>query len=1041
MSQSLTSFNQPGAIVRLRLRNFMTYNDVELIPGSNLNMIIGPNGTGKSAIVCSIIVGLAGDVSLTGRANNIASLVQKGCEWASTEIELHNDDGRNHVITRKISITSRAEGKIEHKSEWKLNNNAVPKRTIQDLIAKLCIKVDNLCQFLPQDSVASFVKMGPSDLLINTLKAAGDSQLVDDLNKLVVLTKDISEKTALLDDLKKTSAENEINAKRLETEVQALQVREKLVRKRATCALKIYYLRYKEALENVDTAKDQLRNKQEDLRQQKSCGAPVQQKIQSYKTKEAEYKEKMKTNVEDSKRAIQLAREATSKLDNLEMNCQEAYTKFRQKKEHEETREKQTLLKQQELDALTSRLDEIRDVDYTNDIANLRAQAKKVQSSLMSKNEEKISIVAELRSLISQIEEKKTKRGELLSVREKRLNWVLTRRKDYQRVCDWLAMNQDSFQKEILLPMYCDLNIKDSAYADVVEYTINESDLYAFICQTDEDLKKFTKQAHDVLNARINVILQPDRTVEEFEREMAHRGQNPYRGMDFAGFLKDMVDAPDPIMRYLYGQYNFHRVPIFNNLKETELKHIMDSCPKFFTKKVFYSITVSRYDQARTVFNEKIRDATLLRNCSNNKNQLDQLNRLIDELNQRKIDLENRINAIDQESAAIQRQFFELNEQCKELLSKQNERERVTMHIGLCTKKLEELKSDKVDIEAEHVKLQDAISDINLRSIDQLEEIKKAFENYYLIRKGHLLNVMLNVLARKNYRLVEKNYEQALLRAKELEKQIQDDQRKIETLELRATRLKNEAEEKIPKFNNGKLDRATKDKFSSIEHETVESLEHYEEELKARIQGMQGVVGNQLLNEFHRQTQNLKEKRKQMAELEASITAMTGEQSEIKTRFLAQLDGVITVIDVHYREFMNKLHYGGKVELAFDPANADDFSKYGINIMVKYRDDEQLIPLSSTRQSGGERSVATMIYMLALQTKTSVPFRVVDEINQGMDKDNERKVFELLVRTADESSSQYFLVSPKLLSGLSYGDKMKIHTVFNGPRMPAGYTF
>ena len=48
-------------------------------------------------------------------------------------------------------------------------------------------------------------------------------------------------------------------------------------------------------------------------------------------------------------------------------------------------------------------------------------------------------------------------------------------------------------------------------------------------------------------------------------------------------------------------------------------------------------------------------------------------------------------------------------------------------------------------------------------------------------------------------------------------------------------------------------------------------------------------------------------------------------------------------------------------------------------------------------QSGGERSVATALYMLALQELTTVPFRCVDEINQGMDATNERRVFQLLV--------------------------------------------
>ena len=80
--------------------------------------------------------------------------------------------------------------------------------------------------------------------------------------------------------------------------------------------------------------------------------------------------------------------------------------------------------------------------------------------------------------------------------------------------------------------------------------------------------------------------------------------------------------------------------------------------------------------------------------------------------------------------------------------------------------------------------------------------------------------------------------------------------------------------------------------------------------------------------------------------------------------------------------------------------------------------------------------MATALYMLALQELTTVPFRCVDEINQGMDATNERRVFELLVQTSCySSSSQYFLLTPKLLAGLQYSSRMNVLIVFNGPNM------
>lgn len=56
-----------GMIRKIQVENFITYNFVEIYPGPNLNMIIGPNGTGKSTIVAAIILGLGGTPKVVGR--------------------------------------------------------------------------------------------------------------------------------------------------------------------------------------------------------------------------------------------------------------------------------------------------------------------------------------------------------------------------------------------------------------------------------------------------------------------------------------------------------------------------------------------------------------------------------------------------------------------------------------------------------------------------------------------------------------------------------------------------------------------------------------------------------------------------------------------------------------------------------------------------------------------------------------------------------------------------------------------------------------
>jgi len=65
-----------------------TYNDVEFYCGKSLNVIIGPNGTGKSTIVCAICLGLAGKPGLLGRAQLATDFIKHGFQKGKIELEL-----------------------------------------------------------------------------------------------------------------------------------------------------------------------------------------------------------------------------------------------------------------------------------------------------------------------------------------------------------------------------------------------------------------------------------------------------------------------------------------------------------------------------------------------------------------------------------------------------------------------------------------------------------------------------------------------------------------------------------------------------------------------------------------------------------------------------------------------------------------------------------------------------------------------------------------------------------------------------------------
>jgi len=104
----------PGSIMRIHLVDFVTYDRAEYIPGPNLNMIIGPNGTGKSTLVCAICLGLGGKTSLLGRAKDIKDFVKHGKEKAIIEIELKTK-GREKLVIRRTF------GREKNTSTWKID--------------------------------------------------------------------------------------------------------------------------------------------------------------------------------------------------------------------------------------------------------------------------------------------------------------------------------------------------------------------------------------------------------------------------------------------------------------------------------------------------------------------------------------------------------------------------------------------------------------------------------------------------------------------------------------------------------------------------------------------------------------------------------------------------------------------------------------------------------------------------------------------------------------------------------------------------------
>lgn len=119
-------------------------------------------------------------------------------------------------------------------------------------------------------------------------------------------------------------------------------------------------------------------------------------------------------------------------------------------------------------------------------------------------------------------------------------------------------------------------------------------------------------------------------------------------------------------------------------------------------------------------------------------------------------------------------------------------------------------------------------------------------------------------------------------------------------------------------------------------------------------------------------------------------------------------------VNVMYQQFLANINATGNVRLI----NADDLDAAGLELTVGFKGAEPTM-LDAYTQSGGERSTATMAFLLALQQYVKSPFRAVDEFDIHMDPRNREIISEMLYRQLQGNKEiQYLTITPSQISAI-----------------------
>ncbi len=148
---------------------------------------------------------------------------------------------------------------------------------------------------------------------------------------------------------------------------------------------------------------------------------------------------------------------------------------------------------------------------------------------------------------------------------------------------------------------------------------------------------------------------------------------------------------------------------------------------------------------------------------------------------------------------------------------------------------------------------------------------------------------------------------------------------------------------------------------------------------------------------------------------------------EVKTRTEAWktvLQSLLDRANLEYQKILVQTQAVGEVRLV----NEHDIEAAGLEILVGFKGGKP-VPLDAYTQSGGERTTATMSFLLALQHHVRSPFRAVDEYDIHMDPKNRELIAKMLVSTVKNAEAQYVVITP---SQITFGqEEANIITVQN----------
>ncbi|XP_052386077.1 structural maintenance of chromosomes protein 6 isoform X1 [Carassius gibelio] len=1030
-SLSASSIGDIGVIESITLRNFMSHHLLGPFKfGPNVNFIVGNNGTGKSAILTALIVGLGGKATTTNRGTSLKGFVKYGESFADIKVKLKNRGNDpykgdiygdsiciEHRITSDGCRTCKIKNKIGHVISTK-------KEELTAILDHFGIQVDNPVSVLNQEMSKQFLhSKSEADKYKFFMKATLLEQMKRDyihIKQTKALTREqVERQEECLKDLRQLFLQKKERYERLSSLDNMRQTLEDLKKKMAWCLVREKERLVEQLIEQIEKEESDCK-REEKLQLCQSKVSAAEKRLQDIQKKLCTLREEQERLAEESCKMKEEIKVKTKALKSQEVVYFRAENKLKQL-------EKEQCLLQERIHKISHgsgrRSHETEQAQHLKKIAAFKKQLEKLekessalnqeikdkQQALLKGREEYDKLSMEEKNIQVSLESKLKRKKQLMASRSNRLRRFGDHMPELMESID-KAFAQGRFIKKPVGPIGACISLKDPSLAVAVESCLRGF-FKTFCCDNyrDEKVLQGLMSSYFPKGSRPQIMVCPftDRVYNLQGRGVHHPEfpsvldclniENPVitnclidmRGIESILIIKEKACArrvmqgsrPPKNCREAFtadgDQVFSHRyytpehevlVKYLGGDPEAEIRLVESELENSQAQLSRFQLHLVSVKEDIQFMEEKLRSVIMA--CKKNQESINKVKASITELENIEEAQAEDISSLEEDAQENEQKIESERRNAKEAQDELKEHERVLSSINQKYKdvknKMEQLSDETEQLKEEQVKAEAVCS-----KLDQtLKILEKKLED-------HQANIQT---MKDDLSLREEEMQDCEAKAKEICPVRQQVDQSAKCIDAEITRLR----QKI----------------------STEESSHGDKE--------------QVIREYAEAHTNYKSKSSQLRDLRKFIDRLDHIMIDRQDRYKSMRRSLSVRCKLYFNNFMMQLNCCGS--MMFNHINET------LSISVKPPGQEKNNVNDMRSLSGGERSFSTVCFILALWEITESPFRCLDEFDVYMDMHNRSISMNMLVALSERQHlRQFIFITPQSTSHLPKSAHITIH--------------